>query len=229
MTAVTEPAGWGDLAELRQGLYRFFGGALLLPDGERRDTLPEAAALLDSWGIDDFAFAGPWRELLDALSVAPPAQALEAEYLRLFMAGRDGALCPPSESQYVGAAGQAAASVVIELNREYAELGLAVAPQAPYAADHAATELEAMAALCHQEAHAWEEGTEGEAVRTLRRQWRFLDRHLARWLPRFAEELRRRSPTGFYPVLVDAASAFVRHDRELVTVLAGARLATSAP
>jgi TorA maturation chaperone TorD len=80
-----------------------------------------------------------------------------------------------------------------------------------------------MAVLCHREAHAREEGALGEVVEVIRAEWSFLNRHLARWFPLFTRRLHDASPSGFFPALVDAADAFVRHDHEFVTILAGSR------
>ena len=239
------PGGWGLVAELRQGLYRFFAGSLLAPDEERLASVVAAAELLAGMGVDDFAFAGAWHRLEDALAELPAADRLATEYVRLFVAGGDGPLCPPTESHHLppggagagaGAGGGGAAGggcggpgggpgeTHASLRRDYAGMGLAVAEGTPYGPDHVATELEAMATLCHEEAHAWEEGSEVGAVSALRRQWTFLDGHLAAWLPRLAAEVDAAA-TGFYPALLAAADAFVRHDHELVTTLARAHVA----
>lgn len=211
--------GWGEVAELRQGLYRFFAGALLPPDAERLEILALAAELLTELGVDDFAFAGPWHALEDRLEAVASVEELESEYVRLFVAGAGGPLSPPTESQY--AAGDAGCGTVVgDVRREYAGLGLEIAPDITLQPDHVAVELDAMASLCHREVHAWDGGAGTATVATLRRQWTFLDRHLARWLPALAARVRASGAGGFYPALVDAADAFVRHDHELVGMLA---------
>jgi TorA maturation chaperone TorD len=218
------PNGWRDLAELRQGLYRFLGGSLLPPDAERLEAMGAAADLLGELGIDDFAFAGAWHRVEEALDLPGAPEAVAADYVRLFLAGPDGPLCPPTESHHVREGGCGAGDIIVELQREYASIGLEVAPAAHLTADHLTTELEAMASLCHQEAHAWEEGAPAEAVSTLRREWSFLDRHLARWVPRFASRAAAAGGGGLYPAIAGAADAFVRHDHELVTTLTRARV-----
>lgn len=219
-----EGRDWGEVAQLRQGFYRFFGGAMLPPDSGRVEAVLAAADMLDTAGVEDFAFSMPWSAFTATLEELPPLEDLEAEYIRLFITGAGGGLCPALESEYSAPPGPGAAAVVVELERQYRQLGLALASHLLHTADHAATELEAMAFLCHREAHAREEGALGEVVETLRAEWSFLDRHLARWFPLFARRLRHTSPTGFFPALVDAADAFVRHDHEFVTILAGSRI-----
>jgi TorA maturation chaperone TorD len=196
---------------------------MLPPDADRVEAVLAAADMLDGLGVDDFAFAISWRAFTATLEELPPREELEAEYIRLFIPGAGG-LCPALESEYSAPPGPGAALVAVELERQYRQLGLALAPHLLHTADHAATELEAMAFLCHREAHAREEDALVEVVETLRAEWSFLDRHLARWFPRFAHRLRHTSPTGFFPALVDAADAFVRHDHEFVTILAGSRI-----
>lgn len=213
---------WGELAALRQAVYRFFGGSLLLPDEARLEGMIAAAAALDAARVTDVMFPGPWEALLTALDDAPPVDRLESLYLGLFMTGTDGALCPPTESQHMAAGGLA--TVIVRVERDLGELGLSSAPGLLYAPDHVATELEAMASLCHREAHAWEEGDTAAAVRIARSEWSFLDRHLFRWLPRFARRLGATTPPGLYPAIADAAAAFVQHDHEFVSALAALRI-----
>ena len=217
MTA--QPSDWSAVAELRQGLYRFFGGALMLPDADRLEILSASTGILADMGVDDFAFADRWHAMEAALDALPGAEDLEAEYMRLFVTGSAGPATPPVESHY-SRAGADGGLVIAKLRRDYAGVGLEVRPGLPYPADHVATELEVMASLCHREAHAWEGGDTAQAVATLRREWTFLDRHLARWLPQLARRVRSETEGGFYAELVGAADAFVTHDHELVTMLA---------
>ncbi|MBI2169603.1 MAG: molecular chaperone TorD family protein [Actinobacteria bacterium] len=229
---MTEGAGagdWGALAQLRQGLYRFFGGALLAPDEERLAALVAATDVLEEWDIDDYAFAPAWRLAVVALHEALPVDEMEGDYVRLFMAGAGGALVPPNESEYVASDGGSAATIVAKLDGDYAALGYSVKPGLAYASDHVAIELEAMATLCHREAHAWDGDDPGGAVAVVRQEWTFLDHHLARWLPPFASRLRAVASPGLYPTLVDATSAFVLHDVELITMITKARLTQPAP
>lgn len=209
---------WSSVAELRQGLYRFFAGALLLPDAERLEVLAASTGILEGMGVDDFAFADRWHDLEAALQAVDGVESLEGEYVRLFVTGSAGAASPPVESHYTGFAD--VGQVIAELRRDYAGVGLEVRPGLAYPADHVATELEVMASLCHREAHAWEEGSTAQAVATLRREWTFLDRHLVRWLPQLARRVHAAADGGFYAVVLDAGEAFVAHDHQLVTMLA---------
>ena len=143
-----------EIARLRQGLYRFFGGALLAPRETWLESLTAAAGYLDGLGIEAYAFYPSWRALVDRIMDLEELSVLEAEYVRLFASGTDDALCPPTESYYrARAEGGGMARVMAELGHEYRALGIAVAGEGP---DHAVTELEVMSSLCASEAHAWE-------------------------------------------------------------------------
>jgi DMSO reductase family type II enzyme chaperone len=216
VTAAT--TDWRSVAELRQGLYRFFAGALLLPDAARLEVLVAGTGILAGMGVDDFAFSDRWHAMEAALEAVEGVEDLEGEYIRLFVTGSAGPASPPIESHYtgVGDVGQ----VIAELRRDYAGVGLEVRSGLPYPADHVSTELEIMASLCHREAHAWEEAETAQSVSTLRREWSFLDRHLVRWLPQLARRVGAAAAGGFYAPVVDAAEAFVIHDHQLVTMLA---------
>lgn len=224
MTA--EGRDWVEMAQLRQALYRFFGGGLLPPDRGRVEGILEAADVLDGAGIDDFAFAVPWHSFTSVLDELPSLEDMSASYGRLFTNGARRASCPAVESEYTAPAGAGAALVAVALEREYRELNLELGPTVLHPADHAACELEAMAFLCHREAHAWDDDATSGVVEVRRAEWRFLHRRLGRWFPTFARRLRETVPADrFYVALVDAADAFVQHDQELIVSLVGARAA----
>lgn len=213
---MTQVMNWADVAQLRQGLYRFFGGAFLPPDTPRVDALLAAAGYLDDLEIEAFAYAGPWDTMLDAFEDLPPVETLSAEYIRLFASGMDGELCPPTESFYRNSAeGGGLAAAMAAVQREYGSLGLTPAT-ASVPPDHVTTELEAMAELCSREADHWQL-PDPDLVRTaLRRQHAFLRRHLAAWFPAFRARVRNARALAFYETTVDAAHAFLLHDTDVI-------------
>jgi TorA maturation chaperone TorD len=211
-----EPASWSDVAELRQGLYRFFAGALLPPDPDRLESLRAATATLAACDVDLFAFGPAWRAAAAVLAATPPAE-LDAAYAALFVSPAGSGTCPPLESRY-GAPPGGAPFVDGELRREYSELGLGLRPRLEVPSDHVSVQLEIMSCLCHEEAHAWADERARVAVARLLRQREFLDRHLGRWVPAWAADVRRETG-GPWRSVVDAAAAFVQHDRDLVGAL----------
>jgi TorA maturation chaperone TorD len=204
---------------LRQGLYRYFGRALLPPDASRISAIAASRSYFDTAGMDFFSYYGPWRAF-DAEVSSADVPALTSEYVSLFASGVGGALCPPTESYYVGNAdGGQIARAVAELERVYGEMMLAPADGSE-APDHIATELEAMSLLCAREAEAREAGLVDIAGETLDRECRFLRGHLARWLPDFRDRLDEVPPvSAFYTTLIAAVYAFVVHDVEYTALL----------
>lgn len=217
---MTSGIPWAEAAQLRQGLYRYLAAALLPPSPERIELLAESAVLLDEMGIEEYAFAPAWRRLADLMAPPPLFSQLATEYVRLFESGVDGALCPPIESFYTTSARSGGtASVIADLSKEYGDIGLAAAGTGSVTVDHISTELEVMAALCAQEAAhaAADEASLAEA--TVAREQAFLEDHLTRWLPDFAERLAAAAAPPFYDAAISAAIAFTHHDLEWVTLV----------
>lgn len=207
------------IARLRQGLYRFFGGALLAPDNERLESLVAATKLLDGMGIEAYAFHAQWRAMVTSIHEIPGGRVLKADYIRLFASGVDSSFCPPIESYYrAEAKGGGMAALVAALEREYRSLGIAPITDSE-APDHVATELEVMSALCDGEAAAWAFGNPANAIAALAKQDRFLRGHLSAWFPAFRQRVLDAGALDFYRALVEAAHAFVAHDADLVRVM----------
>lgn len=208
-----------ETARTRQGLYRYFGGALLPPVPERLASIGAAGAYLADRGLESFAFYGSWMAFRAAASSADVAR-LAPEYVALFASGVDGALCPPTESYYRGnARGGEIARVVARVEEEYRELGLFVT-NGSEAPDHVVTQLEAMSMLCAREAEA-REASSLEATRAaLFAQERFLRSHLTVWLPEFRARVAQAPRVSrFYRVLTEAVHAFVVHETDFVAGL----------
>jgi TorA maturation chaperone TorD len=152
------------------------------------------------------------------------AEKLEAEYVDLFVLSVSRAPCPLQQSAYVDRTGRKSGHVAVAVERAYAAAGVALSPSAlGELPDHAGVELEFLSHLCAQEAQAWTDRAPDDAVDLLRSQRQFLDQHLLRWFPML---MRRVSdsvdPTGIYGDIVEAAHAFVVHDRDLIRALAHA-------
>ncbi len=202
-----------EMRRLRQALYRLFGALFLYADADRLAKLRAAAGGLrqegNLWG--EAAFSSPLQELLEVLSqlTGETTGRIEEEYVRLFLAKP---AAPPYESYYLDPEGQSRARIANQLEREYAQAGLALSPALKDLPDHIAVELEFMSFLCGQEAEAWEaEALEG-GTRARERQRSFLGQHLGRWFPAFARRVREAAPGGLYAVVAEVAYAFLRHE-----------------
>jgi TorA maturation chaperone TorD len=208
--------GWAEIARTRQGLYRFFGEALLPPSVEQLELLTGAATVLDGRDLDRFAFSRDFRRFCRTLPADGRADGIDVEYVRLFASGMSSALSPPTESYYcVASKGGEIAAFVAHLRREYRAMGVASVglDEAP---DHISTELYVMAHLCEMEAAAWEEQQTALAGDVIDTQAGFLRRHPAAWFPTFRDRVHAADPSDFYRELVDVTHAFVVHDHDYV-------------
>jgi DMSO reductase family type II enzyme chaperone len=105
--------------------------------------------------------------------------------------------CPPYEGNYHPPSERSA--LLLEIRAFYQHFGLSMA-EGGELQDHLAAELEFMQVLALSRA-------------SRRAQRDFLDRHLRRWLPRFAADTRRRLSSPFFRGLAGLAAAFVANDR----------------
>mgnify|MGYP000302197174 CR=1 FL=1 len=209
------------LAQLRQAVYRFLGALFLYPEERRRRQLIEAARTLrrEEETFASFPFFSSWQRLLSILtSEEVDGGTLEEEYVRLFVAGPGGPLLPPYESSYRDPDRMTAGWIPLSLEREYAAAGLTLSPALHEPPDHISVELEYMAFLCGREAEAWEQRDQGEGRKILEQESTFMDRHLSRWVPEFARNLKAHQD-GLYGAAGEAVAAYVHHDLDLVTLL----------
>jgi TorA maturation chaperone TorD len=226
MRGGARPLRLQELARLRHATYRLLGATLLQPGPELIATLARVASDLRATGgpLRALAFWPEWDRWLHVLRElgGSDVATLEVAYARCFLPASGTIACPPSESTYGPRAD--IGGLVGDLERCYAASGFAVAGTAP---DHGAVELEFMGALCDAEERAWRSRAIPEAARALRRELEFLDHHLGRWFPDFANRVERHQPGGVYARATSAARAFLSHDSALVAALLG-RLAGAA-
>jgi TorA maturation chaperone TorD len=211
------------LARFRQGAYRFFKTLLLYPEVERFKAGLEAALELDFEVKHQagFAFFDRWQPLVSVLESVgvTDLHRMQQEYSEVFVAKPGGIPCHPSESIYLEQQGHTAGWIMARLEQEYATAGLGLSPDLHLTPDHAAVELEFMSFLCSQEAEAWDKDKLKDGVQTLERQAAFLDRHLARWIPKWARQVALARGRGIYSVLAETAQAFISHDQDLISTL----------
>jgi TorA maturation chaperone TorD len=198
--------GRGDQAEARARLYELLALGFSPPSEELVKVLEEGETLF------------PWldQEEVRALQ-AFPSEELIPEYHRLFV-GPGGLPAPPYESVY-REDWRVMGESTVDVTRQYAEAGYALAPSFNDLPDHVAAELGFMSLLCEEEAQAWRAAREEVALALLRREERFLGDHLAVWLPPFCDRVAVAAEREFYRVLAKLARAYVLLDRERVTML----------
>lgn len=213
-----EKLGLAELAQFRRAAYRLFSAVLLYPAEERFVTLIDVARELEleSTPFAGFAFFPQWTRFLTSLVHRGESgtRELEQTYLDLFVVNQKVSLY---ESGFLTPGNPA--MTMAALDAEYRAGGLAVAGSLKEPPDHAAVELDFMSFLCGKEAEAWTAESVKDVVRWLKAQVRFLDRHLSRWFPAFAEQVAREAREDLYASVTRAAHAFIGHDQALLAAL----------
>ena len=206
-------------ARTRQGLYRLTGATLRPPDVESFALLAQAVEFMDARDLDRFAYAREWRALTKQFLMVSPIETLETEYVRLFGVGVAGTPATPTESFYrVPKRDGGVGDFVAQIQGEYRRMGLTWTGSSE-PPDHISTELDVMSHLCGTEADAWDQGLADTALATMNNQKRFLDGHLAIWVPVFVEKGRAAHPVPFYAAVLEFLHSFVVHERSITAVL----------
>ena len=218
-----QPMPLARLARFREATYRLFSQSFLYPDLDRLNRAATAARelLAKAGALRRFAFFARWRSVVGLLAQLEcrDVERIQGQHLNLFAANPKGVPCPPYESAYRDTVGGSTGWLLAQVEREYASAGLALSRDSGELPDLVAIEMEFVAVLCGREAQAWEEGDWARAVVALRQQKRFLDSHLARWLPDFGERVRAADRDGMYAALCEGAQAFIGYDVDLLGVL----------
>ncbi len=145
-------------------------------------------------------------DALDALLTevgSADLQRLQSEYSGLFEVGSDGPPVPIREDLQTGQRAGTREDVV----RFYDYFGYVLDEKFSWQPDHLSLELEFMHYLCFRE-------TEGGAdvLSYQLAQVDFAERHLVRWVPRFAAEVENHAPGSLYARVVGALRDFIDED-----------------
>jgi TorA maturation chaperone TorD len=224
------------LSHARETLYRFTALALLDPRHgawERLVTLrddplaTEAARLMreqpacaTSLGLGERPLAAlDPQAIVDRLPAT--AGELNESYERTFGLLVSGG-CPPYETEYVPAKHAfQRANALADINGFYRAFGLRPASVLKERQDHIVLELEFMANLIALERQAAERDDPGQHEHALTcrdAQRRFLNDHLAWWVPAFARLLSREDAGGYYAAAGDFLAALMPAERALLGV-----------
>jgi len=213
---VSDPAQ-RDVALCRSLLYQALSLGFLPPTEQTCDrlgrksstaALAEAALVLDDQAGTCLAVK---TRALSAPKDATDADALVLSYRILFGHTAQGPV-PPYETEY-------GEDEIFQKPQEMSDIagfmsafGLKLDPGARERFDHIACELEFAAFLARKEAHAVETGDEAMLGETRKAMRLFLKDHLGRFVPSFADRMRREVPLGFYGALADLCQALVESD-----------------
>ena len=205
-------------ASIRSQLYTALAHAFCKPEeleGDEEDSLAQvlrqAAIAFGAQAVGQAADAVAGSLEIPEDQAKQALHTLEIEYNRLFVGpGRPQA--SPYESVYRDPRGLVMGPAVQDVERRYAEAGLALAPDHHDLPDHVATELGFMAYLSMQEAEAQGE----DLLAWLHRERTFLRDHLTVWLPRFCQQVQEVSRHPFYAALAELATTFVSLDAQRI-------------
>ena len=135
---------------------------------------------------------------------------LSVEYARLFL-GPFETKAPPYGSLYLNGERTVMGDSTLEVIRFYEEMGLSRNQDCMDLPDHISVELEFMSYLIYKEAEALEKSDFVAALEMIKKQERFLDKFLGRWIMEFCEKIKASTDNGFYLALADCASLFVKN------------------
>jgi len=161
----------------------------------------------------------PYQLALDESSGLGPAgtpatyEEFQAEYIRLFDVGVGRPPCPLYGGVHMGGRKKA----LEETLRFYDYFHLHRSQPSSELPDHITVELEFMHFLAFREVAALHDG--GDRTSYLRAQRDFLERHLARWVPRACRSLERQHPQPFFLALMSLTEEFLTRDLEHVRSL----------
>jgi TorA maturation chaperone TorD len=194
-----------------QGYWLLSRLFLELPTPARLTELQDALACVEN---DSGLFRTDVAFLHDAVREAmtvPGAMAAAVEYTRRFVAASQGSQEPlPFESHIREGClpGEATGNVrALAAEWGYGE----VAPESG-SPDHLGAELRLMALLCHDERTAWLTGDLALAIESLRRQSRFLNDHLAPWVPDYCAALATRAGNSYVQAIARITASTLRAD-----------------
>jgi putative dimethyl sulfoxide reductase chaperone len=153
--------------------------------------------------------------MLKALASSTP-EVLAIDYADLFLSGKNGSLVP-TESAYLEKMlyGQS----TMEVTESYAEFGFVKESSFTEPSDHIAVECAFMAALGTELLERAGEDNQAELERLVDAQSNFLDLHMGRWVPGWAEKLKEVAGTDFYKAIAGLVSTTLATDKDLLVRL----------
>ena len=223
---------WAALATSRSRVYGFLGAVYnRLPDKGFAESLsgPDLAGFLSSLAETE-DLPGDVREGLRLIegfvrdSAARPVDELETELAvertRLLRGVKPGYGPPPAyESVYVGSDQGPLMQASVAVRQIYAEAGVKLPEEVRDQPDFIGFELDFMRQLTEEEAQAWADDDQEEALVILGRQRAFLEEHITRWIPRFCDVMVQEARLDFYRGIACMTKGFVLDEAKKVAEL----------
>lgn len=177
--------------------YKFLSDCYYLPDEGLMQKVVDIAQTESCFG-----------ELSSSVPPLAELELLKVDFAKLFV-GPYKLLAPPYGSVYLED-GKLIGDSTMDVREWYEKEGLdIVIKDAP---DHISMELEFMYFLITKQIEAIKDSNLQEVQLNLKKQSSFLQTHLARWLPGFAENMQQNAETEFYVQLSAKTNNFVQKD-----------------
>ncbi|MGR3318394.1 MAG: TorD/DmsD family molecular chaperone [Candidatus Anammoxibacter sp.] len=192
----------------RSVIYKFYSFAYRYPDEANHECLQVLWKGMDS-ALFEFPSLLPLMQSLEFCFSNSSCDQIEDEYISLFGHSAQGN-CPPFEIEY-GESGEDIQKPheLSDIAAFYRAAGLKDSDRSSDRVDFVATELEFMHFLFFKQSYA-EEKCEDELIKSCTTmQRKFLQDHLARWIPAFTRRIMQYSKDGFYGVLANMTLLFV--------------------
>ncbi|SCY29528.1 TorD/DmsD family molecular chaperone [Desulfoluna spongiiphila] len=199
---------------VRQGVYQGLSACFCLP-GPRLAPVPDTLVCLLT--AQESEAVGPMARMASAIESPTDFSKLRTEFTRLFV-GPYGRLAPPCGSGYMDGADTMMSASAMDAEARYRKAGLVVADTFKEAPDHIVAELEFLCFLVEKEIDALGPDTDEVPQARLREQKEFLERHLARWVPPFTENITRHATSPFYLNLATATRIIIRESMDYLSI-----------
>jgi len=209
--AKTEKLNTKDLAGHRSNIYGLLAAIYrreITSDFLKQLKDPSMLGVFSALGIklNNGFLKKPEHELLENLAV---------EYARLFIG--PGKHISPHESVHHkrddGQWGQLWGSSTAEVKRIIESAGLSYQPEYTGLPDHISVELEFMQQVTLAEEKAWEDGDKKLAFACLENEKKFIEEHLAEWIPDFCDKVINQAESPFYRVMAELTQKIVEFEK----------------
>ena len=212
--AKTEKINMKELAGHRSNIYGLLAAIYrreMTSDLLKQIKDPSMLGVLSNLGIklNNGFLKKPEHELLEDLAV---------EYARLFIG--PGKHISPHESVHHkredGQWGQLWGPSTAEVKKIIESAGLSYQSEYTGLPDHISVELEFMQQVTLAEEKAWEDGDKNLALACLENEKKFIEEHLAGWIPDFCDKVIKEAELPFYRVMAELTQKFIEFEKNEV-------------
>ena len=209
--AKTEKLNMKDLAGHRSNIYGLLAAIYrreITSDFLKQLKDPSMLGVFSDLGIklNNGFLKKPEHELLENLAV---------EYARLFIG--PGKHISPHESVHHkredGQWGQLWGSSTAEVKKIIESAGLSYQSEYTGLPDHISVELEFLQQVTLAEEKAWEDGDKNLALSCLENEKKFIEEHLAEWIPDFCDKVINQAESPFYRVMAELTQKFIEFEK----------------